>query len=1154
MEEVLFDPLSERILDSLGKVYKKKIFSDIANGLLTTCSIIITGTTLFSAVQFLFQFDNQGRTALFVLLILTFIITVARYAVPNLIKYFRSPSFSDLREISLSVGERFPELKDRLRNAIELLADRSSPDAHYSKELAQKYIEQIFNKASHLDIASALDYKIDKRTKYFATVSFVLALILFSVLPNQMFSSLKEIINFTKEMPKPYVIEVLPGDAQLSRGDTLNIRVKLSSPTGKTLPSHIKISERYENERDFEIHELNQGRLADLSTGYAFSAMKPQAELFTFQLPNIRNNLEYFVTAGSQRTRNYEVRVRELPVVQNFHVILAYPSYTKKGVEILPDNVGDFSALVGTRAEFTLQSNKELKAAWLLIDDSTGAHQNLRTSGKTANGYLLIRHMMKYSIYLLDYDSLQNRDPITYSIQAITDAYPTCEITYPGKDIDLSRDMQLPLQIKIDDDYGFTKLLLEYKLLSSKFVHPDENYRSLEIPLPNTGAGEQDISYTWDLTPLDLVPEDIVSYHVKVFDNDLVNGPKAATSSEYTIRLPSLNEVFAETDSQHSDLISKTENALGNSDDLRQEIEKISNEMKAMTQQMTWEQQKKMQTTLQRYEDLQRQVDSLKNQIESMTQKMLENKILSPQTLEKYLELQKAIQEINSPEFQNALKKLEEAIQSLNPSQVRQALQNFHINEEQFRQSIERTLSLIKRVEIEQKFDELQKRVEQMLEQQQRIQKSTAESDSTLPATRQRLSEEQKEIQKELSEAKEAMSDLKKRMDEFSNEMPIKKMEQTQRQLEQANLEQKIQISSQRLSQGLFSEAQNLQRQVSSELKNFQASLSQTQKEMLQNQSRETINAMRKAEENLLEISKKQEELRNQSSRLMPNSAETRQLAERQNELMQELNYTAQQMMQLSNKSFAVTPQMGRQMGRAYAQMQQALNNLQQRENPSTTVESQSEAMGAMNEAVMSIQSTLQSMMNGQGGGGFMSLTQQLQQLTGQQEGLNALTQKLSENGSLTMEQQAELSRLAAQQELIHKSLEQLAREAQQSEGTGSQERFLGNLDQIANDMKQVVKDLQNNSEIKPETIQRQQKILSRMLDATRSINKQDYSNKRVGKPGQNIVGKNPADLNLSNSNSEQYNKLLKLIKQNFPPEYQKVILRYYQLLKKTPE
>ncbi|MGO9481671.1 MAG: DUF4175 family protein [Candidatus Kryptoniota bacterium] len=1150
MEKTLSDIPSEShnsanagVINSLQAIYRKKVFFKALNSLFLTAGSIIASTIICSLLEAIFDFDTTGRAILFFTMLLAASAPVIKYVLPNLTRYFRTPNIDDVKEISLEVGNVFPELKDRLRNAVELLSDESNPDAnkYHSHDLARAYIEQIFAKASHHDIASALKYRTDKRAKFSVLTSLFIGLVLFSSLPSRMPSALAAIFNFTKKTPNAYSIEVTPGDVRLPRGDTLKVQARLELLAASKLPSHITISEKYDNEREFEQHKVDANADGE----------------YYFRMPDVRSSLEYFVSAGDQDSRKYHVDIENLPIVQTFHVTLAYPSYTKKGTETLHDNIGDFSALVGTRAEFTLQANKELRSARLVVDDS--AMKPLEVSGKDADAGFIIKRTMKYTIRLLDKDSLQNRDPIVYTIQAVADEYPTCEITYPGKDVDLSRDLQLPLQINIGDDYGFTKLLVEYKLVSSKYVEPEKNYHSIEIPLEipqaaqSPDAGSQEIKYTWDLNSLNLVPEDVISYHAKVFDNDLVNGPKAASSAEYQIRLPSLDEVFASEDSEHGDLISKTENALGNSNELQRQVDKLSNEMKTITQQMSWEQQKKIQSTLQRYEELQKKVDSLKSQIESMTQNMLENKVLSPQTLAKYMELQKALQEVNSPEFKDAMEKLQQAIQSMNPEQVRQAMQNFQINEEQFRQSIERTLSLIKRVEIEQKFDEMQKRVEQMMEQQESLQKSTAESDSTRPSNRKQLSENQKEIQKELSATKDAMSDLKNRMSEFADEMPMKQIDRAKEQLEQSKVEQQMQNSSQQLSGGEFSQAQGSQQQISSMLKDFQKTLSDAQKEMLRNQQKETLNTMRKAQQNLLEISKKQEELRNQSEQLMENSAESRQLAARQNELMQELNYTAQQMMQLSNKSFAVTPQMGRQIGEAYAQMQQALNNLQERTNQSSAAGPQTNAMGSMNQAAMSIQSTLQAMMNGQGSGGSMSLMQQVQELAGQQEGLNALTKRLGGGGELSMEQQAELSRLAAQQEVIQKSLEQLAQEAQQSAAMGAQDKVLGNLDEIANDMKDVVKDLQNN-EIKPETIQRQQKILSRMLDASRSINKQDYDNRRQSAPGQNVAGQSPAELNLTNSNSEEDQELLKLIRRNFPPEYQKVILRYYQLLKRTPE
>lgn len=986
-----------------------------------------------------------------------------------------------------------------------------------------------------MKIDSALKYRIDKRTKIIFSISFLLAVFFFLLFPSQMPNAWARIVNLSENAPNAYSIEVSPGDIQLSRGDTLQVEATLGLLTARKLPSYIVLNEKYDNEKEFERHNINQGANGK----------------YHIQLPNIRSSMEYSITAGEQNTQEYHVRIVDLPIVQNFTVTLVYPAYTGKAPETLQDNIGDFTALVGTRAEITLHANKDLKSAWILFNDST--KNTLSVSGMDANGVVVVNKTSNYSLHLLDTDSLQNRDPILYTVQSIPDEYPTCEITYPGKDIDLNRDMQLPLRITIGDDYGFTKLVLEYRLINSKYIQPDKSYHSIEIPIPTKSAGEQEISYTWDLTSLDLVPEDVISYHAKVFDNDMVRGPKSTASAEYQLRLPSLDEAFASTDSANSDVISGTENALDNSNDLKQQLDKLSQEMKTTTQQINWEQQKKTQNALQKFKDLQQKIDSVRNQVESMTQKMLENNAISPQTLEKYQELQKALQEINSPELQDALKKMQQAIQSLDPNQVRQAMQNLQMNEEALRQSIERTLSLIKRVEIEAKFDELQKRIEQMLSQQKDIQESTAKSDSTNLTNKQHLASEQKDIKSELSDSKKALSDLQQKMDEFSKEMPLQKVDEAKQNLEQSGAEQKVQTSTEQLSQGKFSQALTSQQQVESALKEFQKTLSEAQKEMLQSQQRETVNAMEKAQQNLLEISKKEEALRDQSSQAMQNSAETRTLSDKQNELMQELNYTAQQIMQLSNKSFAVTPQMGRQIGEAYAQMQKAMNDLQQRTGQSNVTGPQTQAMGAMNQAVMSIQKNLQSMMQGQGSGGSPSLMQQLEQLAGQQENLNALTEKLGQGNALSMEQQAELSRLAAEQEAIHKSLSQLAQESQQSSAIGQQNRVLGDLDQVAKDMKDVVKDLQNN-DIKPETIQRQQKILSRMLDASRSINQRDYDNQRKSNAGQDVVRQSPGDLNLSNGNNEQDQELMRLIRTNFPPEYQKVILRYYRTLKKTPE
>ena len=1129
------------VLRSLRRAYKRKIRSEVWNGCVLVIAAAIAILAGSGILELVFNFGVAGRTVLFFVSLFTLFYVAEEFLVRSVIRYLRVPRNEDIAAIALEVGDSFPELRDRLRNAVDLMTQH--PTEFHSRELADAYIESIFATAARFPVASTLRYRVGKKTELYFAGTFGLGIILFLLLPTKIPSSIIKVANFSYKYVSPpaFLINVQPGNTELSRGDTLKAKVKLGLAAAGRFPLFVTFLDRYVGEEDFERHQVKE-----TSTGE-----------YDFSLPNVRSPLEYFVQVGSEKSEHYRVKVVDLPIVQSFLVRLVYPSYTGKGTENLDPDIGDFTALIGTRAEYTLTANKNLNSAWIEFGSDTnatnGARLQLAVDGNSASGSFWVTHSATYSLRLLDVDSLRNRDPIRYSIQAVADQYPTCQIVYPGRDVNLNRDLQLPLRIVISDDYGFTKLLLEYRLISSKYVPPEKNYHLIEIALPSKGPGKQDVSYTWDLNPLNLVPEDVISYHATVFDNDMVNGPQATNSSEYTVRLPSLNEAFAQADSEHSELISRTEQALNLSDNLNQQFQQMSEDMKTLNKQMTWEQKKKMQNTVQKFDSLQKKIEDIKKQAESMTEKMLENKLLSPKTLDKYLELQKAIQEINSPEFQAALQRLRRAINSLNPDQVRQAVQNFKVNEEMLRQSIERTLSLIKRVEIEQKLDELQQRTAQMINQQDSLRKSTAEADSKNAEVKRELSDRQSEVQKEFSRTNKVMSDLRKLMSQFSKEMPINKLDQASQELQNSQVTQKMQASEQQLSQGQFSNSAESQKQIASSLQKFQQQLSETQKQMLQNQERETVNTLRKAQQNLLQISKEQEELRTQSNQSIETySPGARSLAKKQYELMQQLNNAAQQMTQLSDKSFMVTPQMGRRIGDAYSQMNDALKQLQNRYGQtSSATGSQKNAMGSMNEAVMSIQSTLQSMMNGQGGAGnFPSLLQQLQQLAGQQQGLNALTGQLGQRGGLTMQQQAELSRLAAQQGIIRKSLEQLNHEFEQSE---SRDRVLGDLNAISSDMKKVERDMQNKN-ITQQTIQRQNKILTRMLDASRSINQQNYENVRLSKAGKNIFQQSPAQLNLSNSNSEQEQELLRLIRKNFPPEYQRVILRYYQLLKKTPE
>jgi hypothetical protein len=205
--------------------------------------------------------------------------------------------------------------------------------------------------------------------------------------------------------------------------------------------------------------------------------------------------------------------------------------------------------------------------------------------------------------------------------------------------------------------------------------------------------------------------------------------------------------------------------------------------------------------------------------------------------------------------------------------------------------------------------------------------------------------------------------------------------------------------------------------------------------------------------------------------------------------------------------------------------------------------------MGNINQAVMMMKSQLESMMQGGSGqGGMMSLMQQLQQLSGQQMTLNNMTQMLQQmqQGNLTPEQQAQLQRLAQEQQLIQKSLEQLNQEAKQS---GESKKIPANLENIARQMQEVITDMQTEK-LTDDLIQKQERILSKLLDAQRSINERDFEQERKSETGKNIVRQSPSELNLIRQNKNSLKEELdKAKREGYSKDYEELIRKYYELI-----
>jgi hypothetical protein len=175
-----------------------------------------------------------------------------------------------------------------------------------------------------------------------------------------------------------------------------------------------------------------------------------------------------------------------------------------------------------------------------------------------------------------------------------------------------------------------------------------------------------------------------------------------------------------------------------------------------------------------------------------------------------------------------------------------------------------------------------------------------------------------------------------------------------------------------------------------------------------------------------------------------------------------------------------------------------------------------------------------------------------MQKLSQRQNDLNQQTRSLSRRLSEQMRMQTgdrgELERLAEEQQRIREQMSEIRR------GEDEQQELLGRLDQAEREM-QEVEELLRDGASDPALEEKQARILSRMLDATRSLNRRDFEPERESRPGQELAQRSPAELppELLRESDRLRLDLLKAEADRYPAQYRAFIEAYLRSLNGSP-
>ncbi len=1155
-------------LNSTGRKESSLIFIESLIKILTSAMIIALA---FSLTELIVNGDKSFRFILFFLSLSTLFVLSVKFLLPSFSRIFGSAKPNPF-SIALRVGDFYPDIKDRLCNTLQLVGNINI-SAGTSPALTLAAFEEVSEDIKDKDFNVIIEKSKIKKNLIFFLITFVITFLSFTFFQNSLGFAFHRVVNYNQSFnpPAPFNLLIEPINKTVVRGENVKITVR----TNGNPPEKINLIIKENGQENPESYSLK----LDKNNSYVF------------EVASIKNSFAYYAEANWLtdiiRTKTGKINVIDLPLIKSLAGKLTYPSYTNLGARNIDEQTTEISALIGSRLDFSLLSNKDIKDAKIyfiktnlnIINNESPQEKtnqikddtvliSMKSFGNRSSGGFTINKSGTFHFEIADIDGQKSTNPIKYNVVALTDEYPRIEMIDPLTDVQIGESALLPVRLNVSDDYGITNLKLYYKLLESRYSPPDIKYSSLFIPLLSNQTS-MEVPYLWDLKKIDISPGDIYEFYFEVADNDRVKGPKTARTKSLLVRLPSIEEALRTVDTDQKKIEEELKKVLKESNELKKQMDELDKELlkNQNKPQLDWKEKKKAEDILKKQEEIQKKFDQIQKSLDQLNKSMQDNNILSPETIQKFLELQKLMEEVDSPELRKMQEAMQQAMDKMSQEDLKKAMQNYKFDEERFRQSIERTLKILKRLQAEQKADALNKMAEELTKKQDELNKQLNNTNPSDKQKREELAKQQEKLNEDLKNISDNLKSLEDLMKEIGDDMPMKELQDAKDALSENETSDAMQEASKDMQSGDFNKADSKQKKASSNLKKFAENMKKLKNEMNDRVTQEVIRKMQKATTDMLKLSQMQEDLRNQTKNSDYNSTKFNELAENQAMISSAMSNLVNSMMDLANKSFSVTPEMAKDLGDALQKMQQAMQNLANRQTNNAS-RAQQDAMTSMNQAAMQMQQML-SMMQNQGSGACenpggsgpgkkpgqqpgMGFMERLQQLAAQQQMINQSLQKLSgQGGSMSEQQRNELGRIAGDQGKAQKTLEELANEQKQFSG---EKLALGDLDRIAKEMKEVMTDLQSGN-ITPETLKRQERILSRLLDATKSINERDFEKKRESRTGIDVIRKSPDALKLMTDEERKrtLQDILRNLREGYSTDYENIIKKYFESLQQFP-
>ncbi len=860
--------------------------------------------------------------------------------------------------------------------------------------------------------------------------------------------------------PVPPPLAVQPGDIEVLRGSDVELDISAAD--------RMSISVEWQAAGDIARSELVE-------------VMEGKAR-YTFR--TVSANIEYRVRdAAGNASPTYGIVPVDPLFVSDMILSVAYPPHTGLSADEFRGDPPPLRLPSGSVLVFEGLASRPLSSVQL-VDSSGSEAVSFRVEGNEFEARWSPSVSGSFEWMFRDrMDGAAEIQPEALEVLVVPDSEPTIGIPIPGRDTVMPLNLRQPLLLEGGDDYGLRRIELVAYRVTSFGERMEPVAQGFDV------GGQRAILARplLDLRGWGLMPGDTVRYYARAVDNSPAS--QVSISEEYSLSMPDAadlrreaEDAFEEVAERLTELAAEAERQSTENREQALESARQRGTEQGTSEEEAFREREELEAALTEQGEMNAVVDSMRQEMEALEELMQESGQADPELRRQLEELQKLLEQMTGDELRQRMEEMAEALERENTSEATDALEEMADDQEALRDRLEEAMERFRRAALEQDFRATTSELEELASQEQALADAMKEGDNSDLRARQ-----QEDLARQTEAIEENMASLEERLAEVGEQQASEGVREAVERSSEAR--ESMNEAQQQAERGDAQEAGEQAQRAADEMQRAAQEMQRAMAEMAREQMEKVQRAMIQTADDALSLARRQNQL-NEEMRGV-GQRELAQMRAQQATMLQGIENIAENLQLAMEGAMGQSPEISAQMGLAMESLQSTINAMEGRRGGTPSAIAQAEqAIGDLNQlALMAIANAEQMGQQGQGQGGE-EVSEQLEELA-QQQGdiMNQSTQLMPmELGEQAMQQQME--QMSEGQQSVASDLGDLADEPGADES-------LGDLEQLAQEAQAIAEEMVTQGRLTPEMIQRQERLFHRLLDAGRSLEREEYSEER---------------------------------------------------------